>query len=591
MRRLEIIRNRLATADAVPQLAILGALAGLSTGIVMLLFRAIVELPLMAFLPGHNSEAFEGLSPSVRVCLVLAGAFLLWLWWRRLAPERQSVGVVHVMECLHGQDARLPLGSAVVQFFGGAIALVSGQSGGREGPAIHLGATASSLLGQYLDLPNNSVRTLVACGTAAAIAGSFNTPLAGVIFAMEVVMMEYTIASFTPVILAAVTSTLVSQAVFGNHTAFEVPGGIGIHSLAEYPILLIEGVLIGCVASAFLVAMQRIGHLPINSVLVRFAIAGSVTAAVALVIPEVMGIGYDTVELALQDKIALGAAAAIGAAKLLVSAVAYALRVPIGIIGPTLVIGACVGAALGATVHGLAPNFTSDTPIYVMLGMGAMMGAVLQAPLSALIAVVELTGTPNITLPAMLAIVVATITTSSLFKQRSVFLAALEARGFSYPADPIAQHMRRTGVGSAMRSNFVVVAERLALSDLEQALRATTNWIVVENRDGPQYAVITGELRRHVEGLVGDQLPQAADTIIDLDSIPNTRVHVASLDIRATMYEAWEVLKNPTIELICIRHTRGMAAIATRGVLTREDVFRFARLDGWSHAPAHHSID
>jgi len=126
------------------------------------------------------------------------------------------------MERLSRHQGHLPIRNAIVQFFGGILALISGQSGGREDPAIHLGAASSSLLGQAFSLPNNSIRTLVACGTAAAIAGSFNTPIAGVIFAMEVVMMEFTIGSFIPVIIAAVASTLLAHYVIGNEPAFTV---------------------------------------------------------------------------------------------------------------------------------------------------------------------------------------------------------------------------------------------------------------------------------------------------------------------------------------------------------------------------------
>jgi len=574
--RLESLRHRLATADAVPHLAILGALAGLSTGIVMLIFRAVVELPLMAFLPGHNSEMFEGLSPAVRACLVVGGAVVLGFWLDRVERQHQSVGVVHVMERLHDNHGRLPLPNAIVQFIGGALALVTGQSGGREGPAIHLGSSASSLLGQYLDLPNNSIRTLVACGTAAAIAGSFNTPLAGVIFAMEVVMMEYSIASFTPVILAAVTSTLVSQAVFGNHTAFEVPTGIEIHSLAEYPILLVEGILVGCIAGAFLAAMRSLGRLQIDSALARFAIAGGVTAIVSIGVPQVMGIGYDTVELALQGQIALQVAVYVVAAKVVVSAITYALRMPVGIIGPTLVVGACTGAALGAVAHSFVSYLASDTPIYVMLRMGAMMGAVLQAPLSALIAIVELTGTPNITLPAMLAIVVATITTNSLFKQRSVFLTALEARGFNYPADPITQHMRRTGVSGVMQRNFVVLQQRVSRDDVIGAVRSHASWIVVDGHNGPVQVLTPEQLGYHVRDVVADQRHGEGEALIDLGE--RLRVHaVASIDIRATLYEAWKILEDPKIAIICVLRMTG--TVATQGVLTREDVLRSARFD------------
>ncbi len=573
---LENLRHRLATADAFPQLAILGVLAGLSTGLVMLMFRAIIELPLMALLPGHNSENFEGLAPLTRVCLVVGGAVLLGLWMQRLTPMRRSVGVVHVMERLNAHQGRMPLPNAIVQFVGGAAALLTGQSGGREGPAIHLGAAASSLLGQILELPNNSIRTLIACGTAAAIAGSFNTPLAGVIFAMEVVMMEYTIASFTPVILAAVTSTLLSQAVFGNHTAFVVPDDIRVHSLVEYPIFLLEGLLIGCVASAFLAAMERLSRLKIDTAWAGITISGITTGAICIVVPEVMGIGYDTVERALQGNIALGTLVAVLCGKVVVSAVTYALRVPVGIIGPTLVIGACTGAVLSAVGRLLAPEFASDTAIYVMLGMGAMMGAVLQAPLAALIAVVELTGTPNITLPAMLAIVVAVVTTNSLFRQRSVFLAALDARGLSYPADPVAQHLQRTGVVGVMDRSFVVSLERVTPDYATMALGREPRWIVVEGPQGPLYVIAASDLQHHLDH---DQQERGGESI-RLDEISSATMEVAPIDSRATMYEAWQVLKDSKVDALCVRRADASTVAITLGVLTREEVLRFARVNG-----------
>jgi chloride channel protein, CIC family len=576
LRALENLRHRLSTAEAIPQLAILGVLVGLSTGVVMLMFRATIDLPLMMLLPGSNAENFEGLDPAWRAGLVAGGALLLGLWIQRLAPPHQSVGVVHVMERLNAHHGRMPLANAIVQFIGGAAALLTGQSGGREGPAIHLGAAVSSLFGQFLDLPNNSIRTLVACGTAAAIAGSFNTPLAGVVFAMEVIMMEYTIASFIPVILAAVTSTLLSQAVLGNQTAFVVPGDMQIHSLIEYPILLLEGLLVGCVASAFLVAMNRLSRLPIAAPWACIAIAGVATSLVCIVVPEVMGVGYDTVELALQGGFGIGALVAILAAKALVSAVTYALRVPVGIIGPTFVIGACTGGVLGTAAHMLAPDLASDTAIYVMLGMGAMMGAVLQAPLAALIAIVELTGTPNITLPAMLAIIAATIVTSALFRQRSVFLTALEARGFAYPADPVAQHMQRVGVSSVMERDLVRLSAQVSSEQLAEVLRRQPHWIVVEESAGPAYVLTPQHIRGYLDGDSPQQGPEGAT--IDLKSIPGGRAGIASIGLRSTLHEAWECLEDARIDVLCVRRMTSPVG-PTIGVLTREQVVQFARLE------------
>ena len=573
---LENLRHRLASADAVPQLAILGVFAGLSTGIVMLLFRAAVQLPLMALLPGHDSEAFEALAPFVRVGLVVGGALILGAWTQRLDPQRQSVGVVHVMERLNGFQGRMPLGNAIVQFVGGAFALLTGQSGGREGPAIHLGAASSSLLGQFLDLPNNSIRTLVACGTAAAIAGSFNTPLAGVIFAMEVIMMEYTIASFIPVILAAVTSTLLSQAVFGNHTAFVVRGDMQVQSLIEYPLLLLEGLLVGCIAGAFLAAIERLSRAPVATLRTRIAIAGVATGSVCIFVPEVMGIGYDTVDQALAGNITLGTLIGIVAAKSFVSAVTYAMRVPVGIIGPTLVIGACIGAALGKAESTLAPELASDAAIYVMVGMGAMMAAVLQAPLAALITVVELTGTLHSLLPAMLAIVAATMIVGSLFKQRSVFVSALEARGLDYVPDPIAQQLHRTAVGGAMQRSFARLPQVVTHTQAVDARRAQPRWIVVEDGGGPRYVFPAPDLARFLDAAAGDP-PTERGATIDLESIPATRLRAHPIDVRATLYEAWEELKKSSIEALCVR--RSAADPTLLGVLTRDDIARYVRLD------------
>ena len=290
---IEIFRRRLAEVDALPQLALLGFVTGLVTGLVILGFRLAID-GLLIGLPGEGSENFESLPPLWRLGLVLVGALIIGLTMHRYSPSARRVGVVHVMERLSLHQGRLPLRNAVIQFIGGVIALVSGQSGGREGPAIHLGATAASLLGQQFKVPNNSLRTLVACGTAAAIASSFNTPNEGVIFAMEVVMMEYTIGSFIPIIVAAVSSTLLTQYFFGSEPAFSV-APMFMNSFLEIPYLILAGILIGALAAGYIQLIQGFARISIQSFRLRVLLAGSITAVIALFVPQVMGVGYDTV--------------------------------------------------------------------------------------------------------------------------------------------------------------------------------------------------------------------------------------------------------------------------------------------------------
>lgn len=219
-------------------MAFLGIVTGMVTAGVIIGFRFTIDVGL-GFLPGGDVENFEGLAITHRVIMIMSGAAVLALLLHRYRPSARRVGVVHVMERLSLHQGNLPLKNAVIQFIGGVIALVSGQSGGREGPAIHLGATAASLLGRASKLPNNSLRTMVACGTAAAI------------------------ASFIPVIVAAVTSTLVTQLVYGTEPAFII-APLHAYSLLEIPYLILGGLLIGAIAAGYTQLIQAFARLVEN---------------------------------------------------------------------------------------------------------------------------------------------------------------------------------------------------------------------------------------------------------------------------------------------------------------------------------------
>jgi len=240
------------------------------------------------------------LSATLRFGLPAIGGLVIGLIFQYLSHTGGvQVGVVHVLERLSYYQGHLPFRNSILQFFGAAISIISGHSVGREGPSIHLGSASGSLLGQWLHLPNNSIQTLVACGAAAGIAASFNTPLAGVIFSMEVIMMEYTISGFTPVILSAVSATAVTRFVFGAGSAFSLPS-LQLASLFELPYLLIMGLVIGTLAAAFISSLKWFTEVSKEiAIWKRMTLAGILTGLCALVVPEIMGIGYDTVNQAM----------------------------------------------------------------------------------------------------------------------------------------------------------------------------------------------------------------------------------------------------------------------------------------------------
>ena len=416
-----MLRPRLAYADPLQRLALLGIAAGAVTGVVVSLFRLAIDGAALVAL-GGNSENFEALPPALRAGLPLLGALVVGVALTRLSEDRRRTGVAHVLQRLREHAGRLPATNAVVQFIAGTAALATGLSGGREGPAIHLGATASSLLGQRLGVPADSLRILVACGAAAAIAGSFNTPMAGVVFAMEVVLMGYAVASFIPVGLAAVTATVITRYLFGDTPVFAV-GSIQMHSLLDVPFVVLAGVAIGTLGAAFTATVRLFTRMGRRPYWARALLAGAITAVAALPAPAIMGVGYDTVDAALAGTFAWSALAVILVAKMAASSACVGLGMPVGVIGPTIVMGAACGGLLGHLGQFLSPGAASTEGFYVLLGMAAMMAAALQAPLAALMAVVELTSNANIILPAMLIVIVATLTAGRLFRQPSVFLA------------------------------------------------------------------------------------------------------------------------------------------------------------------------
>ncbi len=557
---LDHLRTRLAHADALPVLALLGLCSGLLSGGVIVLFRILIDLLQAGFLPGGDVENYEGLSTLWRFGLPALGGLLIGLAFQFAGGVQ--VGVVHVLERLAYFQGHMPLRNTLFQFFGAALSIVSGHSVGREGPSVHLGASSGSLLGQGLQLPNNSVQTLLACGVAAAIAASFNTPMAGVIFAMEVILLEYTIAGFTPVILAAVSATAVTRAVFGAEPAFIVPP-LDMASLLELPYMLVMGLVIGSLAAVFIGLLERVTHFGARyPIWQRMTLAGVLTGLCGVFVPAIMGIGYDTVNQAMLGELGLSFLLTLVVAKVLATTVSLGLGLPGGLIGPTLYIGACAGGALGLLAEAVFPGQVGSPGFYAMLGMGAMMSATLQAPLAALMALLELTYNPKIILPGMLAVVLSDIMASHVYGRDSVFLTLLRARGLDYRSNPVAQALRRVAVASAMSTAVAQAPRMLARDDAEALLRSEPQHLLVMEDGKPVALLLAADLVRWLA-------THAEAEAVDLLDIPAERMDVRPIDIRATLQAALDTMDEHNVDALYV--TRG-AFGGIVGAITRQSI-------------------
>ncbi|NVK39625.1 MAG: chloride channel protein [Oceanospirillaceae bacterium] len=555
---LEHFRDRLSHIDSLPQLLILGVLSGLAAGLIILAFRLAVEIPLSLYLPDGNPENFEGLSTPVRIALPIAGSLLLCLLLWRLAPRRRSVGIVHVLERLRYHQGHLPAINILIQFAAASIALLSGQSAGREGPAVHLGAGSSSLVGQWMRVPNNSMRLLVACGTAAGISAAFSTPLAGVVFAMEVVLLEYTVLGFTPIIVSAVTANLVVSASLGTQTLLNVPP-LSIGDLREIPMVMLLGLLIGLLAGGFnRLMLGTVALQPRVPLYIRLLLAGVLTGAVAYAFPQVMGVGYDTLQATLLGQQELLWLAGLLLAKWLLTPVVLGLGIPAGLIGPTFVIGALAGALLGSLGLLLSPDSLSHSGLYAMIGMGAMMGAVLNAPLAALIALLELTGNPHIILPGMLAIVISNLTVRAFFRLPSIFQSLLQAQGLDYRQEPLAQVLSRAAVGSLMERDFLRASVTESSHRAKVLAQQDASWVLLSD-GAPRALLPRADLTLWLEQQE-DEPPE-----VNLLNIPAHRRDPVTVSFRATLQEAADCMRQHETDILCVSSNRGQII----GLLTR----------------------
>ncbi len=563
--QLENTRLHLARPDAMIQLAIIGLLTGALAGLVIVAFRLLVEQTQLWLLPGDSPEAYELLPHWAILTLPLAGAILLALMFRWLAKGLYVLGVARVLERMAYHQGHLGPREFLLQFFGAAIAIVSGHSVGREGPHVYLGAAAGSLLGQWLTLPNNAIRTLVGCGTAAGIAASFNTPLAGVIFALEVVMLDYHLASFIPVILAAVTATMMSNAMLGSEVAFTMPA-MALGGLSEIPLVILLGLVAGVVSASFTHLVQVVATNTRNlAIWWKVLLAGVITGLLGLAVPEIMGIGYDTVNATLLGGYGAVFLLLLMSAKLIATSACVGLGVPGGMIGPALFIGATLGASMGQLAQLWVPHLDTQVGFFAMLGMGALMGASLQAPLAALTALLELTNNPQIIMPGMLVVIIAGLTASQVFGQESLFITMLKARGLDYQQNPVLTVLRRMGVASIMDKQFVRSPQAINPATAWELLKSKPKWIIVTKDNTPAFILSGISLAGYLEA-------EQEQEEIDLMEIPGTRLQLAPVHLHETLQEALEKLDKGEGEALYVRRMSAPGIWRVYGILTREQI-------------------
>lgn len=434
---------------------VLALCIGIAVGYAALVFRYLLGLVQWLWLGTTSEEALMAATDTPWLLILLApvigglivGRMLVWF-----APDRRAHGVADVIEARALHDCRINLRTGL---WSAAIAIVSlgfGASAGREGPVVHLGATLASFVEDRFRFSQITRKTLLACGVAAAVSASFNAPIAGVLFAHEVILAHYALRAFVPIVIASVLGTVVTHLHLGNAPAFEIPP-YQITSYLEVPAFALLGATCALVAILFQVAMMttdRVAWRFEMPLWLRPAVGGLLIGSIAVVFPQVLGVGYGATDMALQQQLPLTLMIALIVAKTAATAITQASRFGGGIFSPSLYLGAMTGGAFGQIASSAFPEVASSHGLYALLGMGGVAAAVLGAPISTTMIVFELTGGYEMTIALLMTVSIANGLTQAVLGQ-SYFHWQLMNRGLSLQEGPHKEIMRRVTVAQFMK--------------------------------------------------------------------------------------------------------------------------------------------
>jgi len=452
MHLFEQIKQPLAHAKTSWQLVLLGGLAGLAASIAIVLFRLGITLVQENYM--NVADDFMQESNLTRLVSPVIGAICILIIAYIGRQQYHRMGIPFVLHRQRKHYGYIPLGNSVNQFFSALSAIASGFSVGREGPAVHIGAGAASWLSVKLKLPQNTTQILTACGMAAGISASFNSPLAAVVFVLEVVVQQYRIYLFLPIMVSSLIGTAMSRAVFGDtHLYHEIV----IPNLDQNVVLplIILGIVIGLVAVIFNRCLLGImDRTKLVSMEKRLLLAGTIVGTIAYFIPQVMGSDLLALDIALAPTPLVSFLLIVLIGKFVATVCALGLGIPGGVIGVLYGLGALMGSLIIWALVPLFPELAQFAPMAVMICMVAMMGTSLNAPLAALVAVLELSENASIIFPSLLVVVPAILLSQQVFALKSLFLEQLDLQRLGYKITPVIQSLQDTGVVALIRRKF-----------------------------------------------------------------------------------------------------------------------------------------
>jgi len=546
---------------------ILAALLGFLAGFASTFFRWMIEFFESIFsvkgfsLAGIPPQTYPFLLPLMPM---LGGLFigLICKYFPNAVKENGVHKVMHAVALNDGKVRKRTIASCAVT---SSITIGSGGSAGREGPTVQIGAAVGSTIGQLLHLSTERMRVLIGCGAAAGIAASFNAPLAGVLFALEIILGDFAIHTFSPIIIASVIGTVTGRALEGNEVTFNVP----VHELVhptEIIFYLALGVLCGIVARLFTFMYFYIQHVFEEKLktadIYKPAIGGLIVGMISIFMPQILGNGYDVMEQALTGQMFWGLAFLLVFMKIICTSITLGSGGMGGVFAPSLFIGAMVGTAFGSSVHFIFPTLSASAETYSVVGMGAVAGAVMQAPLTNILMLFELTNDYTLILPIMATCIAASYTYQR-FTKHSIYMQNLLNKGINIRHGREASIMNSIKVQDVMSTDITTIAQEMPFRKILETISYSKNFYfpVLDNRGDMTGILSFSDIREVIfEEQLGDLLVAG--------ELANTKVY--SLTPQQNLNEAMEIFSQLDVDQLPV--VRSEDKLKVIGMLTRGDM-------------------
>ncbi|MFQ6612537.1 MAG: chloride channel protein [Fidelibacterota bacterium] len=545
---------------------IFAMIIGIVSGYLAVGFRTLITLFKELFWGPDALVAVVRSAPIyLKIAIPTVGMTAVALFVFKFAWEAKGHGVPEVIDAVATKNGFIRIRVVLVKAFASAVSIASGAAVGREGPIVQIGSAFGSSVGQFFQVSTRRMKTFIGCGAAAGIAATFNAPIAGALFASEVILGDFSVTAIGPLIISSVFGTVISRSFYGDYPAF-IPPSYQFLSVSEIPFYIILGICCGFAGWLFVRSLYFFEDLFDNwkiSVGLKALTGGIVLGIMALFIPEVLGVGYESMSQALTGQISVMLAIVLLFGKIFATSISLSSGASGGIFAPSLFMGAVLGETLGLLFHSLYPDITASYGAYSLVGMAALVAATTQAPMTAILIIFEMTSEYSVILPLMISSIIATVITNR-FLDGNIYTIKLKRRGIDIHGGAAVNILNQLSVEKIKQQMVEIVRDDAPLNELLERMSKSSQSIfyACDDRKNVSGIITQGSVRRFLNHL--EEIPP--DTKVK--DVCNT--HFISINNHVPIQEVLRLMLDSDTLAIPVLDDQGRLT----GQVLREDILR-----------------